>query len=72
MPLASSPPVGETLLSLLSPFGQLAIGGCALLVLVVSIRKLAQRGRSRMTTAMLVTGVAALAVAALNILIQVR
>jgi hypothetical protein len=72
MALASAAPTGETLLSLLSPFGQLVIGGCALLVLVVSIRRLAKRGRSRMTTAVLVTGIATLAVAALNFLIQAR
>jgi hypothetical protein len=50
MTLASSRPTGEALLSLLSPFWELVIGGCALLV----------------------TGVARVAIAALDFLIQAR
>jgi hypothetical protein len=70
MTLASSRPTGEALLGLLSPFWEVVIGGCALVVFVVSIRRLARRGPSRMTTAMLVTGVAVIAIAALDYLLQ--
>jgi multisubunit Na+/H+ antiporter MnhB subunit len=64
--------VTDGLLGLLSPLAQLTVGVCALIVFVISIRRLAQRGKSRMTTAVLVTGVAALTVAALDFLLQYR
>ena len=41
---------------LLLPFWQVVIGAVVLVVLVLSVRRLARRGTSRMTTALLVTG----------------
>ena len=47
----------DALLGLLLPFWQLVIGGCrGRRLVLVSMRRLARRGPSRMTTALLVTG----------------
>jgi cbb3-type cytochrome oxidase subunit 3 len=62
----------DALLSMLLPLWQLVIGGCVLLAVIVSIYRLAQRGRSRMATALLVTGGAALGLVALGILLDSR
>ncbi len=59
----------DSLLDLLFPIWQLAIGGCVLVVTVISIRRLRQRGPSRMTRALVVTGSAVLGLAALGILL---
>jgi hypothetical protein len=51
------PPVAaDALLSLLSPAWQTLIAVCLLIVTLLGLRRLAARGRARMTTAVLVTG----------------
>jgi hypothetical protein len=60
----------DALLDLLLPFWQLVIGVLVLVVLALSVRRLASRGRSRMTTALLVSGAAAVGLATLGYLIQ--
>jgi hypothetical protein len=60
----------DALLDMLFPIWQLAIGLCLLAVLVVSIRRLAARGPSRMTTAMMVTGGAIVGLAVIGMLLQ--
>jgi hypothetical protein len=51
------PPVAaDALLSLLSPAWQTLIAVCLLIVTILGLRRLAARGRARMTTAVLVTG----------------
>jgi hypothetical protein len=60
----------DALLGMLFPIWQLAIGLCLLAVLVVSVRRLAARGPSRMTTALLVTGSAVVGLAVLGVLLQ--
>ncbi len=62
----------DALLDLLFPIWQLAIGGCVLVVLVVSLRRLRQRGLSRMTRALMVSGGAAVGLVLLGILLAVR
>jgi hypothetical protein len=62
----------DALLSLLFPFWQLVIGVCVLLAVVLSARRLCKRGPSRMTRALIVTGGAALGLAALGILLAGR
>jgi hypothetical protein len=70
MPSAPRTVAEDALLSLLLPFWQIVIGVCVLLVLVVSAHRLIMRGRSRMTTALLVAGAAVIGVAALGILLR--
>lgn len=60
----------EALLNLLLPFWQLVIAGVVLVVVVASVRRLAQRGRSRMTTALLITAGAILGLAVIGVLLQ--
>jgi hypothetical protein len=60
----------DALLSLLFPVWQITIGACVLLAVVLSVRRLARRGPSRMTTALLVTGGAVVCLVALGILLQ--
>ncbi|MFE9695012.1 hypothetical protein [Micromonospora sp. NPDC005806] len=48
----------EALLGLLLPFWQLVIGAFVLVVVLASVRRLARRGPSRMTTALLITAAA--------------
>jgi hypothetical protein len=60
----------DALLSLLFPVWQIAIGVCVLLAVVLSVRTLARRGPSRMTTALLITGGAVVCLVALGILLQ--
>ncbi|MCW3844705.1 hypothetical protein ONA70_31960 [Micromonospora yasonensis] len=48
----------DALLGLLLPFWQLVIGAFVLFVVLASLRRLAQRGPSRMTTALVITAVA--------------
>ena len=59
-------------LDLLLPFWQLVIGGLVLLALAASVRPLAQRGSSRMTTGLLVTAGAIIALAVFGVLLQGR
>lgn len=63
-------PVADPLLGLLFPAWQLAIGLCLVAVLAVSLRRLARRGPSRMTTALVVTGTAVVGLAVLGVLFQ--
>jgi hypothetical protein len=62
----------DALLGLLFPLWQLTIGGCVLVTLVFATRRLMRRGRSRMTSALLVTGGAALGLAVLGLLLAGR
>jgi hypothetical protein len=66
----STPPSGpaDGLLATLVPLWQIVIGGCVLVVLVAASARLARRGRSRMTTALLVTGAAVVGVAVIGVL----
>jgi hypothetical protein len=66
------PVAAEALLSLLLPFWQLVIGLFVLVMLAVSVRRLARRGRSRMTTALLVSGAAVVAFATIGVLLEGR
>lgn len=58
----------DALLGLLLPFWQLVIGAVVLAVLLLSVRRLARRGPSRMTTALLITAAAIAGIAALGLL----
>ncbi|GGO07928.1 hypothetical protein GCM10011576_12860 [Micromonospora parathelypteridis] len=60
----------ESLLGLLLPFWQLVIGAVVLVVLVISVGRLARRGRSRMTTALLVTAAAIAGFAVIGVLLE--
>ncbi len=60
----------DGVLALVLPFWQLVIAVAVLVVLVLSVRRLARRGPSRMSTALLVTGGAILALALTGILLQ--
>ncbi|GAB3943630.1 hypothetical protein [Micromonospora vulcania] len=60
----------EALLGLLLPIWQLVIGAFVLLVLVLSVGRLARRGRSRMTTALLVTAAVIVGFTAVGVLLQ--
>ncbi|WP_320069295.1 hypothetical protein [Micromonospora sp. RTGN7] len=72
---AASPSPGttlaeEALLGLLLPFWQLVIGAVVLVVILVSVGRLARRGRSRMTTALLVTAAAIAGLTVIGVLLQ--
>jgi hypothetical protein len=56
------------LLATLAPIWQIVIGVCVLVVVVAASARLARRGRSRMTTALLITGAAVICLAVLGIL----
>jgi hypothetical protein len=58
----------DGLLAMLAPVWQVVIGGCVLVVVVAASARLARRGRSRMTTALMVTGAAAIALAVIGVL----
>ncbi|WBB66873.1 hypothetical protein [Micromonospora sp. WMMD812] len=60
----------EALLGLLLPFWQLVIGAFVLVVVLLSVGRLARRGRSRMTTALLVTAAAIAGFALVGVLLQ--
>ncbi|MET8086710.1 hypothetical protein [Micromonospora sp. NPDC005197] len=60
----------EALLGVLLPFWQLVIGAVVLVVLVLSVGRLARRGRSRMTTALLVTAVVIAGFATIGVLLE--
>ncbi|MFJ8581407.1 hypothetical protein [Micromonospora sp. NPDC093277] len=60
----------ETLLGLLLPFWQLVIGGFVVFVVVVSVGRLARRGPSRMTTALLVTALAIAGFTVVGVLLE--
>ena len=56
------------LLGTLAPIWQIVIGVCVLVVLVATSVRLARRGPSRMTTALLVTGAAVICLTVIGIL----
>jgi hypothetical protein len=58
----------DGLLAMLAPVWQVVIGGCVLVVVIAASARLARRGRSRMTTALLVTGAAAIGLAVIGVL----
>ncbi|MDO3702037.1 hypothetical protein Q3W71_10140 [Micromonospora sp. C28SCA-DRY-2] len=60
----------EALLGLLLPFWQLVIGAFVLFVVLVSVARLARRGPSRMSTALLVTAAAIAGFALVGVLLQ--
>lgn len=60
----------DALLNLLLPVWQVAIGLCVLAAVVVVAFKLARRGPSRITTALLITGTAVLSICAIGILLS--
>ncbi|KAB1922125.1 hypothetical protein PSH03_006338 [Micromonospora sp. PSH03] len=60
----------EALLGLIGPFWQVVIGAVVLVVLVLSVGRLARRGRSRMTTALLVTAAAIAGFAVIGVLLE--
>ncbi|BCJ60740.1 hypothetical protein [Micromonospora endophytica] len=67
----ASPVLAEdALLGLLLPFWQLIIGAFVLFAVVVSIGRLARRGPSRMSTALLVTAAAIVGFAVIGVLLQ--
>ncbi|MEU3455753.1 hypothetical protein ABZ671_19450 [Micromonospora sp. NPDC006766] len=60
----------ETLLGLLMPFWQLVIGGFVLFVVLMSVGRLARRGPSRMTTALLITALAIAGFTVVGVLLE--
>jgi hypothetical protein len=58
----------DGVLGLLHPIWEGVIGGCLLLVLVVGLHRLLQRGPSRMTNGVLVTGLLIVAITVLGVL----
>lgn len=60
----------DALLGMLLPFWQLVIGVCVVAAILVSVWRLGRRGPSRMTSALLVTGTAIIALAVLGVLLQ--
>jgi predicted permease len=68
----SSVLAADALLGLLLPFWQIVIGGSVLVAVLVSVRRLARRGPSRMTTALIVTGGAVIFLAVVGLLFQGR
>ncbi|GAA4573271.1 hypothetical protein GCM10023176_37910 [Micromonospora coerulea] len=66
----AAPLAEEALLGLLLPFWQLVIGAFVLFVVVVSIGRLARRGASRMTTALLVSAAAIAGFTVLGVLLE--
>ncbi|PZV89182.1 hypothetical protein SAMN05443287_11855 [Micromonospora phaseoli] len=68
--LASPVLAEDALLGLLLPFWQLIIGAFVLFAVVVSIGRLARRGPSRMSTALLITAAAIAGLALVGVLLQ--
>lgn len=65
------PPLAQdALLNLLLPIWQVAIGVCVLAAVVVVGVRLAKRGSSRLTTALVFTGGAVLAICLVGILLE--
>jgi hypothetical protein len=60
----------DALLNLLLPIWQVAIGLCVLAAVVVVGIRLARRGPSRVTTALLLSGAAVAGICALGLLIE--
>jgi hypothetical protein len=62
--------VQDALLNLLLPAWQIAIGLCVLAAVVVAGFRLARRGPSRITTALVLTGGTVLGICALGLLLE--
>ena len=62
----------DALLQQLFPFWQLVISAFVVLTVVLAMRRLLRRGPSRMTRAVVLTGLAALGLAAIGILVAIR
>lgn len=60
----------DALLNLLLPAWQIAIGLCVLAAVVVAGFRLARRGPSRITTALLLTGLAVVGICALGLFLE--
>ncbi|MFE9205109.1 hypothetical protein [Micromonospora sp. NPDC007230] len=60
----------DTLLGLLLPFWQLVIAAFVVFVVAASVGRLARRGRSRMTTALLITAAAIAGFTVLGVLLE--
>jgi hypothetical protein len=62
----------DALLEQLFPFWQLVISGFVVLTVVLAMRRLLRRGPSRMTRAVVLTGMAALGLVVLGFLFAIR
>lgn len=62
----------DALLGLLLPIWQLVIGALVLFAVIASIQRLARRGPSRMTTALVVTAAAIIGLAVVGVLLEGR
>ena len=62
----------DAVLGLLLPIWQLVIGGLVLVALVVSVRRLARRGPTRMSTGLLVTAAAIVGLALIGVFLEGR
>lgn len=60
----------DAVVGLLLPFWQLVIGSLVLVALVVSVRRLARRGPTRMTTGLLVTAAAIVGLALIGVFLE--
>lgn len=58
----------DALLGLLLPFWQLVLGAVIIVFVVFAAARLARRGRSRMNTAIIVTGVALIGLVVIGVL----
>jgi hypothetical protein len=67
---ASRTLAADVLVDMIMPFGQFLIGALVLVTLVVSVRRLLERGPSRMGGAMLLSGGAVIGFALVGYLIQ--
>nr|WP_221381107.1 hypothetical protein [Actinoplanes polyasparticus] len=67
---ASRTLAADVLVDMIMPFGQFVIGALVLVTLVVSVRRLLERGPSRMGGAMLLSGGAVIGFALVGYLIQ--
>jgi hypothetical protein len=72
MTVGGPPQAIDAISALLLPFWQLVIGAVVVVAVVVSIHRLAKRGRSRMTNAMLVLGGAIISLAVIGVLTSGR
>ncbi|KIR63423.1 hypothetical protein ABUL04_05120 [Micromonospora harpali] len=70
LPRPATPLAEEALLGLLLPFWQLVIGAVVVAVILLSVGRLARRGRSRMSAALLITATAIAGLTVLGVLLQ--
>jgi hypothetical protein len=69
---AHSTAADDWLVATLAPVWQIVIGVCVLVVVIAASGRLLRRGRSRMTTALVVTGTAAVVLALIGVLTSGR